>query len=234
MNTKFILLAFTVLISKNLLAQDLASNFIEVTGTHKLEIIPDEIYLKLKIKEFKKEREIVKLDEIEKQIIKLISDLNIDKSSLTIYRTVGDEVRVKRNRSEFLLSRQYLLKLDSMDKLDRFIKSSEKVDLDYFELFEVNHSQLEKFITEGKVEAIKNGKMKAELYLSELNKSVGEVLEVKELGHQIKRTNNLNSIYTPEAVFRFSNVSTDYRDYNNLAVEKIKLEFAMYLKFKIE
>ncbi|MEM1135304.1 MAG: hypothetical protein AAGI07_05645, partial [Bacteroidota bacterium] len=81
------LILIVVFLSNFAFAQNTSNRFIEVIGSHKIEILPDEIFLKISIKEFQEDKKIISIESIEKGLIDFITSLNISPKNLSVLNT---------------------------------------------------------------------------------------------------------------------------------------------------
>src|SRR6476660_3411995 len=84
--------------------------FIEVTGTGEIEIVPDEIYVTIMLKESKEKESLAKQEEA---LQKNIKELGIDPKNLTLNSADADYAKFRTFKKEVILTKTYILKLSS-------------------------------------------------------------------------------------------------------------------------
>ena len=149
---KIILIVFTVLTlnsfsqtgEKNFIDQ----NYIEVTGKAEMEIVPNEIYLKIIVseKDLKGKQE---LPEIEKSMIEKLSKIGIDldmASNFQKYWLKGSEINSEK---------EYQLMVENAKIAGQVIRELESLGLSNISIEKIEHSEIQKFRTEVKILALR-------------------------------------------------------------------------------
>lgn len=184
---RVLLFAFFSIFVLGLKAQDPYASFantrkIEVSGSAEMDIIPDEIYYTISLKEYKADKK-VEIETLEKQLVKSVADAGIAKENLQIediqgYRP-GDP---KKRNNDFFASKQYVLKLNNLYKINEIMDGIDSKGVQYTNISKYSHSKIEQFRKEIKIMAVKAAKEKATYLLASINEQVGEVLQIQETG----------------------------------------------------
>ena len=210
---------------------------IEVAGFSEMEVVPDEIYFSISLREYyedeKSQKNKVIISTLEKQLIKAVTDAGFSKDALSItnlggYQNYTDK---KKKPATFLESKQYELKVDRPDKLDGVMSKIDSRGVQYANVARVDHSKKEDFKKQVKIDALKAAKDKADYLLAALDQKMGQVLEIRELDE---------NIYYPQPMFAKSNMRTmamqeaDAVPDNDVAYQKIKISYRMQAAFEIK
>lgn len=171
------------LVSSNLIGQVLApyNGEIEVIGYSHIEIIPDEIFYSVEISDYQEGKEIIQIEELDKQFWNLISESKIPIENIEIDNTSSRKLNYKRNKSQIIRSKTYLIKFSDIEKLDKLAEKLENIKISKSGIVGVNISNLAQLEEELKIEAIKNAKEKAEKLLNSLNEELGKVKYITEI-----------------------------------------------------
>lgn len=185
-------------------AQDTIVKKIEVVGSAEKEIIPDEIYLSISLKEYKERNSIVSIETLENQLAKAVRSLGIKDEDFQIENIYGNNYwwrRKKKEDPEFLASKRYRLKLNDLSKVNDLLSKLDPMGVDYMNISEYSHSKIEEFRKELKIEALKAAKGKAEYLLESIGQELGEALEIHEI--------EVGSPVYPMMEYRMSNLKMD-------------------------
>jgi uncharacterized protein YggE len=211
---------------------------IEVAGFAEMEVVPDEIYFSVSLREFfedeKNQKNKVNISTLEKQLLKAVSDAGLPKEALSVsglggYQNYYDK---KKKPATFLESKQYELKVSGPEKLDGILSKIEARGVQYANVARVDHSKKEEFKKQVKIDALKAAKAKAEYLVASLDQKLGKVLEIKELDE---------NLYFPQPVFAKANVrafaqaeSADSVQDSDVQYQKIKISYRMQAAFEIK
>jgi len=236
MKNKLLLIAlifcFGIIKSQNSYNESL--RFIEVTGSAELEIEPDEISIVIGIQEYWKEEfekrtkfkdyeTKVSIAEIEKELLKNLSELGIPKEKIMI-REVGNYWRYKGK--EFLISKQFEIVLNDFKKVDEILNSINLKGVDYMEIGKLNNKNITKYRRQVKVEALKAAKEKADYLLESVDKHTGEIISIIELEN--KNIPSISQSTTSNSIMSVANNS------GNDNFRKIKLRYEIKARFEIK
>jgi uncharacterized protein YggE len=211
---------------------------IEVAGFAELEVVPDEIYFNISLREYfedeKNQKDKVIISTLEKQLIKAVADAGLPKEALSVsglggYQNYTDK---KKKPATFLESKQYELKVSGPEKLDGIMSKIDSRGVQYANVSRVDHSKKEEFKKQVKIAALKAAKEKAEYLVAALDQKLGKVLEIKELDE---------NLYFPQPVFAKANIrafaqaeSADAVTDSDVQYQKIKISYRMQAAFEIK
>lgn len=160
------------------------SRKIEVTGSAEMEVVPDEIYYTISLKEYKNNNKKVEIEALERQLVNAVAEASIPKENLHIENIQGykEYWEKKRKNEDFLISKQYVLKLNNLFKINEIMSGVDPKGVAYTNISKYSHSKIEQFRKEIKISALQVAKEKASYLLSGINEEMGEVLQIQEIG----------------------------------------------------
>lgn len=195
-------------------------DYIEVYGTAVMEVVPDEIYVKIVLRD-KEQRSKTELELQEKKLFSVLQKIGIDvKKDLAVRDMSGNRYKLKGGSLK--LRKEYILLVHDVKTLDRVFAGLEVMGGVDAEVERVDHSQMEKFRRDIKVDAIKIAKEKAEALAAAIGQSIGEAIYIGE-----ERWGGLGG--------QFSNVVLNAAMGENSGIdfEKIALQGTIQVKFKL-
>lgn len=194
---RYFLIAFAVfsvsgicIFSSPVKAQQMQPSFsnikkIEVNGSAEMEIIPDEIYFSVSLREYfkDKDRNKVEIAQLEKQLQAAVQAAGIPKENFQIENIYGYRYWPERKKPvDFLESKRYVLKLNNLTKVDEIIGKVDAKGVEYVNISRYEHSKIEQYRKEIKTKALQAAKEKAAYLLQGIGEQPGGVLEIQELG----------------------------------------------------
>lgn len=209
---------------------------INVTGSAELEIVPDEIYVVVTLKEYeKKGTGKIDIERIKTDFLNSCKSIGLPDSTVTIAAYEGHNPKTpwnKKAKDELFASISYQVKFNSSKKMDELVSKLDDNATQSFDVTQVSHSKIQEYRKQVKIQAIKAAKAKAE-YLTE---AVGE-----QLGVAVTITENQNDVlaaplyYSNQLAFSNSyNFSRDSNQETGVDFKKIKLRMEMNVVFQIK
>lgn len=230
---KLFALAFVALFSISAMAQqvDLRKK-ITVSGTAETEVTPDIIYISISLKEYLKDgnsKKKVEINDLENQLFKAVQSAGITKENLTInnlssYNTVGE----KKKNPDFLVSKQYRLKVTDLNKWNALIGAVDPKGVAYTNIDSYDYSKIEALKKELKIKALQAAKEKATYLVESIGTQLLSVIDIQEL----------NNESFPQPVYRNMMMRAESADLSASSPEidfkKIKLSYTMNTVFEIK
>lgn len=158
---------------------------ITVTGTAETEIIPDEIYVQVDLKEYdKKGQGKISLDEIKKNFLNIVKALGIPDSTVSIAAYDGLNGnpwwKKKHKKEELYASISYQIKLNSSKQVDNLVDHLDDNATQNFFIQRTASSKMTALRKQLKMEAIRAAKEKA-IYLAEaIDEKIGVAVTINE------------------------------------------------------
>lgn len=208
------------------------SPYIEVTGTAEQEVIPDEIYIGITIKERYVNKLKISIEEQEGKLKTALKSLNIDLTNLYLSDANADYVKIKWQKKDVLTKKDYTLKVSNATMVGQVFLELEKLEITEASISKVNHSKIDSLKKDIRIKAIKDAKDKADYLLHAIGEQTGKPLIIRE-----------NEIYQPYRTFATpmmgARASVDAEYYiqaqeEEIQFQKIKLQTSIYVKFSIK
>ncbi|MCT4590628.1 MAG: SIMPL domain-containing protein [Carboxylicivirga sp.] len=230
MKTLLLILALTI--SLNCFSQTEGKNFIdynyiEVTGKAEMEVVPNEIYLKIIINE--KDYKGKELEDIEKEMIVKLKNLGIDVSKdLAIKDMMSNLKNYWLKGKQIQSSKEYQLLVYKTLTAGRVFQELESIGISNISIDRLNHSDIEKFRLEVKEKAVVAAREKAIVLTNAIGQSIKNAIYIKELDYGVSphlRAANTNFVVQGY----YANVPGSKQA--EIEIEKIKLQYSVLVRF---
>ena len=213
--------------------EDNNSRYIEVTGSSETEIIPDEIHFMITIKEYWQEefekkskpedyQTKVPVNEIEHNLMSALKQAGIAPSDIQT-KEVGDYWRERGK--DFLISKTFDIKLQNPDQINRIIQTVNTKGIQSMNIGELKNKDLQEYRKQGKIEALKAARQKADYLVAAMGQKLGNVLRI------VEPEERSFSYFQPQSAM--SNVAIPSYDSNPENFRTIKLRCQMTARFEI-
>ncbi len=213
-----------------------AAPYIEVTGIAEKEVIPDEIYIKIIIRERYINRTKVTIEEQEEKLKAAVKSIGIDLTNLFLSDANADYVKISWQKKDVLTKKDYTLKVSNATSVGQVFQELEKLEITDASVLKVNHSKIDSLRKEVRIMAIKAAKEKADYLLTAIGEQTGKPLIVTETPQPIIREEIARMPLRSSANF----ISIDDVPASNgnkvqeIQFQKIKLSSGVYVKFSIK
>lgn len=209
--------------------------YIEVIGHADKKITPNQIYLSITIKERETGRNKITVEQQEKDLRKVLNDLNIPLELLSIADTQADYIRVKWTKKEVISQNEYELKLSTSQQVADVFEKLDEIKIDNAFISKVSHSKMKEYQKEVEIQAMKNAKSKADYLLAAIGHETGIALIINE------RNTSASDYYLDGINVRGSRglASRQYaepedKSMGTIEFRKIKLETKIFARFEIK
>jgi hypothetical protein len=214
---------------------------ISVSGSAEMEIVPDEIYVNIILREYqkrgqdKKELEAIKADFMAAVKAAALPDSIISIVSYTGYNNYY-WMHKKKKDPDMNASITYQVKFSNSKQMDDLVDKLDDEATQSFNIVSTSHSKMTEFRKQLKIEAVKAAKNKA-LYLTEaINEKLGSAISVKEPAEQ--GTNRIINYSNAISQTRLSNsnYSTSIDNGTGLDIDfkKLKMRYEVDVLFAIQ
>ena len=159
---------------------------ITVSGSAEMEIIPDEIYVNVELKEYQKKGEDKKnIETIKKHFLEAAKAVGIPDSAVSIVSFTGDNPYFWKKRKKdpnLFASITYQVKFKTSELMDKLVEKLDDDATQSFLIVSTDHSKMTEFRRQLKIAAVKAAKEKG-IYLTEaIGENLGEAITIKEPG----------------------------------------------------
>jgi uncharacterized protein YggE len=215
---------------------------ISVSGSAEMEIIPDEIYVNVLLREYQKRGENKKeLESIKTDFLASCKAANIPDSAISIVSYTGYNdyywLRKKKKSPDMNASITYQVKFSASKQMDELVDKLDDEATQSFNIVSTSHSKMSEFRKQLKIEAVKAAKNKA-IYLTEaISEKLGSAITVKEpdesgsrainYSNGISQTRLTNSNFSmSSSIGNGSSIDIDFK--------KIKLRYEVDVIFALQ
>jgi uncharacterized protein len=170
---------------------------------------------------------------LEKQLQKAVDEAGITKENFSIGAINGNrEWWGKKKPTTFLESKNYVLKLANLYKIDGVISKVDEKGIAYTNIDRYEYSKISQLCKDIKTKALQAAKEKAGYLLAGIGEQLGEVIDVIEIDH----TYNPQPIAYSNTMMRTmsADVASGGMPESNVDVQKIKVRYEMKAVFKIK
>ena len=211
-------------------------NFIEVTGTADMEIVPDQIFLKVLINE-KDIKGKATFEEMEDLMINKLTEIGLDvKKDLAIIDLSSNFKYYFIKEKKIYVTKEYELKVSDANRAGKVIQELEKISISNISISKTDHSKMAEFKSDVKLSAIKAAKTKAGALATEIGQNIGKAIYIKEFDD----IRVVNSLAGRVAGLQVSNITIrGYRSSEGeiyqaeIEFEKIQLQYSVLVRFEL-
>ncbi|MDX6747498.1 SIMPL domain-containing protein [Polaribacter sp. PL03] len=224
-----LLLIATVSFAQN---NNIEKPYIEVIGTSEKEIIPNEIYLDIFLKERMEKGQKLNLEFLENQLKEQLKAIEIPESNLFISDVNSVLSKTGWFSKEILSTAKYSLKVNNSKKLKKLFECLDDLKISKVNITKATHSNIKEIRKENRVAAIRAAKEKATYLLLAIDEKVGKPIKINEMN-----TNNNESFTFANniQVNGYASGLSKIRSKKQIVqFEKIVIKTSIYVKFEIE
>ena len=215
---------------------------ITVSGSAEMEIIPDEIYVNIELKEYQKKGETKKdIETIKSTFLESCKSVGIPDSAVSIASYNGFNTyywfRKKKKDPNLNSGITYQVKFKNSDLMDRLVEKLDDDATQSFLIVSTSHSKIIEYRKQLKIQAVKAAKEKG-VYLAEaIGEKIGETITIKEPGESFDitalqgRAMGLSNSYYNKSLYDQDHVSPKIQEVD---FKKIKLRFEVDVVFSLK
>ncbi len=180
---QFIFLAFALLIAQFSTAQSgtknfIDQNYIELNGNAKMEIVPDEIYLNIDLRE-RDTKNKESISQLETKMFKALKKIGLDlEKQVKVLDFTSNFQNYWLKKKDVMKSKSFQVLVHDTKSLSNLFAALEKVDISNIQIVRVDHSKMEEFKKEVKIKAIKNAKTNAETLAEAIGQEAGRAIYI--------------------------------------------------------
>lgn len=201
-----------------------------------MEIIPDQIYLKIILDE-KDLKSKITLEDLEKSMIKELGTLGIDvKKDLAIIDLSSNFKYYFIKESKIYQSKEYELMVKDAASAGKVIQNIEELGISNVSISRVDHSNIKEFQRQVKINALQIAKEKANELVIAIDQSLGRALYIQELDNMqvINRLSGKAAGVTSNIIVRGNSLDEIESNQPAIEFEKIKLQYSILTRFEIK
>jgi uncharacterized protein YggE len=230
---KKIKLILCLLLTSTILAQTQTQKpFIEITGTAETEVIPDEIYLNISVKERFESGKKRTISSLENQLKSVLNKISIPEKNLSISDVNAVLSKTGWWKEEVLSVANYSLKVNGAAKLKLIFERLKKLKINEVTITKATHSNLIELKKKNRIKAIKVAKEKADYLLSAIGEQTGKPIMINELATNNQSFVNANFLKNSRSYNSINEVEKNKNE--TVEFQKIKITSSIYVKFQIK
>lgn len=159
---------------------------IEVTGSAKMEVIPDEIYVNITVQEYTENKKKVDINDIRKDFLSACTKAGIAKENISIqgmngYNNTGWYWQRKKKSPDFMASSTFIIKFSSGEQIEKLMSLLDDKSTQNMYISSTSYSKLEDLKKQVKILALQNARSKAQYMCEAIGEKAGKVLLIKEV-----------------------------------------------------
>jgi uncharacterized protein len=218
---------------------------VTVTGSSEMEIVPDEIYVQVDLKEYKKKGENkIELEKIKSDFLAKCKNIGIADSAVSIASYEGSNYnywywKKRKKDPDMYAGIAYQIKFKESKKMDQLIDVLDDEATSNFQIVKATHSKIQEYRKQLKIQAIKAAKEKG-IYLTEaINEKLGEAVTIVEPDENSFINNLENNTRLSQYSNMMSNqvsgkMNSDGPNNTGVDFKKIKLRYEVQMVFALK
>lgn len=227
---RFILAAAVALLALPAAAQvqEAFPSYIQVNGRAEREIAPDEFYLQIVINE-RDSKGKVSVESQQRDMIAALKRLGVNVEKQLKVANLSSEF-FKKNTS--VATAKYQLQLGSSAEVGKVWQALDGLGISNVSILKVSHSQLERYKSEVRVEAMRNAKQNAATLVEAIGQTIGKCFYVYDSNNDV-----MPVFYNNMAVMRSAkafDAAEAAAEEEPLDFKTIKLQYSVQAKFVLE
>lgn len=203
----------------------LETSYIEVIGTAKREIEPNQIYISITLTEKSIDNKKYSIEAQENKLLDILNSLKISISKLTLSDLTSSIISNKRKEIGFKHEKEFNLILESGQQVSDLFNKLFEANIKEAEVVKIDHTDIVEINKEVRIEAIKAAKNKAEYIVNAIGSKIGKPLEINEVNTDVNY--NLRNVYNV-------NIANEEMLILNNNFKKIIIDFSFKVKYTIE
>ena len=221
-------------------AQTIANPYpktITVNGSAEMEVVPDEIYVIVDLKEYEKRGNKTNLDKIKTDFLANCRGIGLPDSAISIASYEGYNgnpwYRKRSKKDDLLASISYQIKFTDSKKMDELVDKLDDDATQNFRIVRTSHSKIQEYRKQLKIQAVKAAKDKAGYLAEAIEEKVGSAVTITEPGDV---TIEPYALQTNVAIsqYRLNAYDKPQNDGIGLDFRKIKLRFEVNVVFALK
>jgi uncharacterized protein YggE len=211
--------------------------YIEVSGNVEKEVSPDEIYLRVVLKEYFEGRSKITIKEQEETMINVLKSMGYDIKNIHLQDANTSYTKILWKSDNAVAINTYIIKLSTAEEVKVLLEGIKDLKVYSIDIVKTNYSKFEQLKEEMRTEAIIKAKEKAEKLLTTLGDTLGQTLIITESynpNYTVTGYGYGNGVSLQRSAGR--NIASD-RSYSYdqaIEFEPIKISISIYVKFEIK
>ena len=221
---------------------------VKVIGTAEMEIVPDEIYMSVTLREYtNKEKKKFTIEELEKNLVNYIEKVTTtDKKDIKMDNMSAYVLSMKRKNKDEIISKSYDVKFKNSQQVYMLYSVLDSLGISKAFVSKYSHSKMDEYKKQIKINAIKAAREKANYLMEAIGEKAGKAISVTETtgfvsiddgtydsGRNDFRGNVSNSVSQSRYYF-YNTTSADDGTNKTIGDKTIKLNYTINAEFAIQ
>jgi uncharacterized protein YggE len=223
-----------------------AEHSVKVIGTAEMEIVPDEIYVSVTLKEYMKDKKKFTIEELEKNLVNFLEKTTMtEKKDIKMDNMSAYVIAMKRKKKDEVITKSYDVKFKNSQQVYELYSVMDSLGISRAYVSKYSHSKMDEYKKQIKVNAIKAAREKADYLMSAIGQTAGKAISVTEVSgfvsvddgtYDNRRENNYysnsnNFSVAQSASFSFGDSGGDME--SAIGGKTIKLNYSINAEFAI-
>lgn len=211
---------------------------ITVNGSAEMEIIPDQLFVQVHLKEYEKKGSgKVSIEKIRQDFLTAVRSLGLADTAISVSGYDANNFnpwwRKKNKKEELYASITYQVKLKSAAQVDQLVDKLDDNATQNFYISRTTHSRMEEFRRSLKIQAVRAAKEKAQYLSDAVGEKVGVAVTINEPGEHYQSYGDMASNRMMRAEMAQSTASGT-ADQPQADFKKMKLRYDVTVVFELK
>ena len=217
---------------------------IKVIGTAEMEIVPDEIYMSVTLREYtNKDKKKFTIEELEKNLVNYIEKITTtDKKDIKMDNMSAYVLSMKRKNKDEIITKSYDVKFKNSQQVYLLYSVMDSLGISKASASKYSHSKMDEYKKQIKINAIKAAREKANYLMEAIGEKAGKAIGVTEVTGFVSVDDGTDDNIRGNSFYRSRYSQSNTTEDNASAVEvgntigdkTIKLNYAINVEFAIQ
>ncbi len=208
------------------------SNRIEVTGTSLISVLPDQIYLRIRIADPRKR--ISQLQQKQEQMLGRFKEIGIDLSKEVTIRDLASNYTMKVfSADDIIVTREYIVLVHDAASANKVISILEDLQISNVVIDHVHHTQYDELKMKGLLEATSIARKKAQLMATAVNQELGKATSIEERNREV-HTNAIVGMENQRLKYQSEASMSSDKFLSSLSFESIEIVNTVFIRFELK
>jgi uncharacterized protein len=216
---------------------------VKVIGTAEMEIVPDEIYMSVTVKEYTKDKKKYTIEELEKSLVNYIEKVTTtDKKDIKMDNMSAYVLSMKRKNKDEVITKSYDVKFKNSQQVYMLYSVMDSLGISKASVSKYSHSKMDEYKKQIKVNAIKSAREKANYLMEAIGEKAGKAISVEEKSGFVSVDDGVYDIRRNTSSYSNSLVQTRYMvmedgggdNDKSIGDKTIKLSYSVNAEFAIQ
>jgi uncharacterized protein YggE len=179
---KIILFLSVAFFTSTVMAQTVKhEHSIKVIGTAEMEIVPDEIYMSVTLREYTKDKRKFSIEELEKNLVNYLDKTTkTEKKDIKMDNMSAYMISLKRKNKDEVITKSYNVKFKNPQQVAQIYSVMDSLGISGAYVSRYSHSKMDEYKKDIKMKAIIAAKDKAAYLLAAIGEKAGKAINVTE------------------------------------------------------